>query len=278
MKRYLVIKVNFDSRPSMLNIRNNKDWAEEIQAQNHNSQIANIASILAEYGTHDSVGRLKNFQDFGNLPFSISLFDNKFLIQIRDAFTVGAYYPALTGATSFGERILNHLMLQLRDFYKDTPEYKKVYNKESFQDWHLPINTLESWNVLLPDVVKDFKALADIRNHKAVHFNPETDQNDREYALEAIHTLIAIIYNQFGALGIQPWFIPTTKGGFFIKKEAEELPFIKTVYLPNCVLVSPYHKIVEVKLTERGLVPIIEDPVNEDTEITDEEFANIYNK
>jgi len=33
------------------------------------------------------------------------------MTHVRDAFTIGAYYPALTGAAALGERIINHLMI-----------------------------------------------------------------------------------------------------------------------------------------------------------------------
>jgi len=45
--------------------------------------------------------------------------------------------------------------LILRDDYKGTPEYKRIYQKNSFVDWDIPIKTLESWEILLPDVVEN---------------------------------------------------------------------------------------------------------------------------
>jgi hypothetical protein len=93
------------------------------------------------------------------------------------------------------------LILKLRGFYTNTPEYKKVYQKSSFDNWQVAINTLESWNVLLPNVVVLYRELAEIRNQKAIHFNPETDENDREPSLKTIHLLSEIIQTQFGAFG-----------------------------------------------------------------------------
>ena len=61
-------------------------------------------------------------------------------------------YPALTGACALGERILNYLILNLRDDFHSTPEYKQVYRKDSFDQWDAPINALASWGVLLPEV------------------------------------------------------------------------------------------------------------------------------
>ena len=89
---------------------------------------------------------------------------------------MGAYYPALTAACALGERILTYLMLNLRDDFKAHPQYKRVYRRESFEKWDLAIDTLEVWDVLLPEVVTSFRELRDRRN-KAIHFRPEVDQN-----------------------------------------------------------------------------------------------------
>ena len=104
---------------------------------------------------------------------------------------MGGYYPALTAACSLGERILNHLILILRDDYRHTPEFKTVYRKNSFDNWDVPIDTLESWDVLLPKVAKEFRCLKDMRN-KAIHFRPEVDRNDRDLALRAVKCLQAV--------------------------------------------------------------------------------------
>jgi hypothetical protein len=38
--------------------------------------------------------------------------------------------------------VLNHLLLALRGDYQHTPEYKRVYRKDSFDDWNVPIDAL----------------------------------------------------------------------------------------------------------------------------------------
>jgi hypothetical protein len=78
---------------------------------------------------------------------------------------------------------------------------------------------------------------------------------------------------QFAAWGPQPWFLPG-QGEMYIKKEWEQKPFVRRVYLPNCCLVGPRH-IVE------QLFPIVK--VNdkfdyEDREVTDEEFCALRAK
>lgn len=87
----------------------------------------------------------------------------------------------------------------LRELYRNTPEYKKVYRKDSFYDWELAIDTLNSWRILSDNVSLMYRDLIDIR-HKSLHFRPETNRNDRELALKAIKKFNDIIINQFAGL------------------------------------------------------------------------------
>jgi len=164
-------------------------------------------------------------------------------------------------------------VLELRDSHKATPEYKAVYRKHSFDNWDIPIKTLTAWKVLQPEVVTAFNELEKIR-HAAIHFRPDVDHNDRELALSAVQTLGRIIDGQFSAFGAHPWFIPNTPGTAFLRKASEANPFIRTIYIPNCQLVGPYHKIG----ARDGKWILIDDFEYEYKEVTDEEFADLFNK
>jgi len=260
MKRYRLLSsdIDIDSRPAILKMEIEPIQKEAIQQQ-----------LLQEYGVYAAETKLQNFINLDSKPLSIVAFHNKFLNQIRVSFVMGAYYPALTAACSLGERILNHLILLLRQDFIGTPEYKKVYRKASFDNWALAIDTLEGWNVLLPNAVNHFRTLSQVRN-RAIHFNPETDHNDRPLALEAISLLNLIIAEQFSAFGSQLWFIPIP-GESYLKKEAEQNPFIKKVYIPQCHLVSPFHRLEWVN--HRFIVQ--DDIEYEDREISDEEFVEL---
>jgi hypothetical protein len=145
-----------------------------------------------------------------------------------------------------------------------------VCGKQSFDNWDIAIDTLASWGVLLPEVADEFRTLKEMRN-KSLHFRPEVDTNDRALALEAIKPLRTIIGNQFSAFGPQPWFIKSIPGEVYIKKASETDPFIKRVYLPNCMLVGYRHKVASV-------VPrfVVNDEFEyEDRDITDEEFSEL---
>jgi hypothetical protein len=270
MKRYRVLSFDFDARANILTLEIRNGWDDDLKKRHRLNKEAVEKSLIVSYGEQDHEAKLQNFLDLGDKPVSILAFHNRFFEQIRTAFVMGAYYPALTAACALGERILNYLLLMLRDYYKHTPEYKTLYSKDSFDNWDVPIDTLESWGILLPDVSRQFRCLRDMRQ-TAVHFRPEVDHNDRELALEAILCLRDIVRNQFSAFGPQPWFIPGIPGESYIKKNWESNPFIREVYLPRCRLVGPKHRIEE-------LAPEVvanDDVQYEDREITDEEFREL---
>lgn len=273
MKRYRVLTFDFDTRVHILTQEIRDQWEDEVKRLHRQNKDAIEKNLVSFYGAEAQEAKRQNFIELGDKPLSILAFHNRFFEQIRTAFVIGAYYPALTAVCALGERILNHLLLILRDNYKHTPEYKAVSRKDSFDNWDVPIDTLESWNVLLPDVTKEFRRLKDMR-HKAIHFRPEVDRNDRALALEAIRCLREIIRNQFSAFGSQPWFITSIPGEIYIKKSWESNPFIQKVYLPNCLAVGPRHQV-------KALVPqiVVKDSFQyEEREVTDEEFSELRNK
>ena len=271
MKRYRILGMDFDARVNLLNMPIGDQATPEVNQLMLNNQQLVRGGLLTEYGVNDSAQKLQNFRELGPALPSVLTFHNNFMRQIRNSFVIGSYYPTLTGACALGERILNHLLLNLREFYRSTQEYKRVCNKDSFDDWDIPIKTLAAWDVLLPDVVTNFDKLKKQR-HSALHFNPATDHNDRELALSAIKTLAAIINDQFGALEPKPWFIPGNIGIAFIKCESEEVPFVKVVYLPNCRLVGPRHTL---DMSANRWVPR-DGYQYEDRTITDEEFIQLF--
>lgn len=274
MKRYRVLPFfDFDTRVRILSGPIKDEWKEEVKKQRYENRKKVIDRLTAEFGELNKEQKIENFVALDAKPFSIVAFHNRFFDQVRNAFVIGSYYPALTGACALGERILNYLMLTLRDDYKGTPEYKKIYRKESFDDWSIPISALEAWDILLPDVVGTFYKLKDMRT-RAIHFRLETDHNDRELALEAINCLKAIIGSQFSSWGPQPWFITGIPGELYIKQSWEDKPFIKKIYLPNCALVGTKHRI-------EALIPqiVINDKFEyENTQISDEEFCKLRNE
>jgi len=243
MKRYRVLSFDFDTRVYTLTQEIRDYWEDQVKTQHRQNKDTVEKSLVFSYGTQAQDVKRQDFIELGDKPLSVLAFYNRLFDQVRTSFIMGAYYPALTGACALGERILNHLILILRDDYRHTSEYKMVSRKESFDDWNVAIDTLESWKVLLPDVAKLFRDLRNMCN-KAIHFWPEIDHNDRVLALEAIWCLREIIRSQFSVFGPQPWFITNIPGEIYIKKSWESEPFIRRVYLPNCLAVGPKHKVV----------------------------------
>jgi len=270
MKRYRVLASDFDTRANILNTDIKNDWELQVKAQWEHNKNQIKEGIIAEFGAYSAFDKIKNFIDLGAYPISILAFHNKFLHQARRAFVIGAYYPALTSACALGERILNQLILHLREYFKATQEYKNVYRKNSFDNWDLAIDTLTAWQILLPDVVKLFQELKEIR-HRSIHFNPETDTNDRELSLDSMLKLSKIIQRQFSALGTQPWFIEGIPGAAYIKRESQDSPFVKEIILPNCSLVGPLHTLEK---SPKGWV-VHDNHEYEDRELSDQEFAEL---
>lgn len=272
MKRYRILAFfDFDSRVLTLTDPIRDDWDETIKELHHQNRQRTVAELSRAYGALDADKKLQNFIDIGKKPMSVLAFHNAFFEQVRSAFVSGNYYPAMTGACALGERILNHLILTLREDFRSTTAYKKIYKKKSFDDWSLAIDTLIAWDVLLPQVQVDFRRLMHMRN-QAIHFRPETDQNDRELALRSILCLQQIIGEQFSGFGSQPWFITGVPGEIYIRKSWESQPFIKAVYLKNGPRVSVRHTIESV---HPGLRIVDPELLNEGEPISDQEFSTL---
>jgi hypothetical protein len=269
MKRYRNFGFDFDTSVHSLTLDIQDSWEEHVKALHRKNRDETERWLVQVYGESSFKHKRQNFIDLGPKPLSILAFHNRFFEQIRVSFVMGAYYPALTASCALGERILNYLILILRDEFKITTEYKRVHNKDSFDNWDTAIDTLEAWDVLLPEVVIEFRKLRDGRN-RAIHFRPEVDANDRTLALEAIANLGRILGNQFCAFGPQPWFITGVPGEIYIKKEWEIRPFIQKVYLPNCLAVGPSHKV-------ESVMPWVvkDDYLYEEREVSDDEFCSL---
>lgn len=269
MKRYRVLSFDFDARVHALTLDVQDHWEDSVKESHRASREQTERGLIRQFGEEAAERKRQNFIDLGAKPLSILAFHNRFFEQVRVAFVMGAYYPALTGACALGERILNHLVLALRDAFKHTAQYKHIYRKGSFDNWELAIDTLQAWDILLPEVVAEFRTLRDRRND-AVHFRPDVDQNDRALALAAIGCLGRILAAQFSAFGRRPWLITCVPGESYVKRAWESRPFISKVYLPNCAELGPDH-IVESLMPWR-----IRDAAEYDTrEVTDDEFCEL---
>jgi hypothetical protein len=272
MKRYRILSFDFDTSNNILDIEIKDDWEESTKTLWKKNKKAVIDGLISKYGADNQAIKIKEYRQLSYKPFSVIAFHNNFFKQIRDSFVMGCYYPALVASCALGERILNQLILKLRHEFTNYANFNKISKKKSFCNWDLAINTLDTWGVLLPEVVQLFNELKVLR-HKAIHFNPEIDHNDRDLSLESIKLISNIIESQFGLMG-QPWFIKEIRNATFISKKAEAIPFVKHILIPNCVKVGPYHKL-------KGGIKnwIVEDNFNyPDKEISDSEFCRLLNE
>ena len=162
------------------------------------------------------------------------------------------------------------LIIDLREDFKLSPQYKKIYNNESFDNWDLAINTLEYWGILLPEVIVKYKKLKAIRNF-SLHFNINTAVNDRNEALNIIKLMQEIIELQFSTLKRQPWILYDVPGEVYLKKEYENNPFVKHFLIPNSLYVGYKHKVESINPQW-----IINDNFSyEEKVISDNEFCNL---
>jgi len=163
MRRYRVLRYDFDTRAHWLSMTIADDWEPKVKQMHWQNRLSILDGLMSEYGRDELAAKVVNFIDLGPTPLSVVAFHNKFAYQARVAFVMGSYYPALTASCALGERILNHLIRALREYFRRTEEYKRVHRKDSFDDWQLAIDTLERWEVLLPEAVTAFRGLAEVR-------------------------------------------------------------------------------------------------------------------
>jgi len=271
MKRHLVFSMTYDSRAILLE-EINPSWEETVQEQHRVNYRKLVAELEYELGAHDFEQKLTNFKELGPAPFSIVAHYTAWFRQSRYAFIHGFYYAALTSVCALGERIFNHLILDLRENYKHKRTYPKVSRKNSFCDWYTAIDVLAEWRVFIHvDVEPGFRKLADIR-HRSIHYNSATYSSLRDDALLALNTLSRIINMQFGTFE-NKWLIDGTIGHFFLNKEAEDNPFIKHYFLPQSPLVGP---LFSVNLVQ-GQWLFFDYKDYGDSTLTDEEFRQQYN-
>lgn len=266
MKRYRIIAFSFDTKIDYL--ESIEDTYETNPSAGLKNQIENFKNRLKEqYGARNFENKLQNLRDIGSKKFSIISHHNLLIEEIRNSFINENYYPALTSACALGERILNHLIIDLRDYYTDTVENTKIKKYKSNSNWKQMISIINDWNFITPDVAIEFGKLSGLRN-RAVHFNPEIIDDLRTNALNSILCIQKILFEQFSAFGNQPWFITEIPGEIYIKSEWELNPFIIKYYLPNSIYVGYNHKI-------KNLNPFEIEDINiyENTETTDEEFV-----
>lgn len=119
MRRFRIPGMDFDSRALTLEPIP-EHWEEQVKILHRQNQERTIGRLKAQYGEAGFDQKLANFRELGSMPFSVVAFHNRFQRQARQAFVHGQYYPALTATCALSERVLNHLVIGLRDDYKSS--------------------------------------------------------------------------------------------------------------------------------------------------------------
>jgi hypothetical protein len=270
-RRYHPFSFDFDSTP--LSLKDPEEhWSEDAKRLHIKGRAQIVERLKLEHGTRHIERIIKNTADLGPKSMSLVSYHNELHEQARRSFVTAAYYPALVAACALGERILNHLVLDLRNHFKASPHYKKVYRKASFDDWPFVVAILTDWQVLASDVGKNFLALGELRN-RSIHFNPNTYQSLRDDALAALSPLDKIIAKQFGYFGGQPWFIDDTPGAQFVKRASESDPFVQHYIIPRSGFVGPLYGM---EMIREGHLHHLDYADYGDEDLTDEEFAKRF--
>lgn len=199
--------------------------------------------LILMFGEHEFSKKFKRWKSI-NPPclYIIEEYVDKLNITI-DAYSCGYFYPAMTSACALGERILNRLLLKTKKHFKSNQFYKKVYNKDSFNDWDFMIKVLADWKILNKELVDIFAKLKEFRND-SIHYNE--NYNFKKNTLIAINYLIEAINNLFGVMKRTDIFwIFNVPGEIWLKSEAENLPFVKEFIISHCYQAHAIHQIDE---------------------------------
>jgi hypothetical protein len=264
--------VDFDTRNVVLDLEIQEEWDVEIKAMWEENKAGVRANLLAEFGPLDADAKLDNYRSMGPAPWSVVFEHSALLRQVRSSFAHGAFYPALVGACALGERLLHQLVhALLEDFVNDPATTKRVRAGNLGNEWGTLIRVLEGWGIL-DGVVADIYRELESRRHAAVHFDPGLKAAGRDSALSALIAIQEIVQHIFEPHGGPPRYIANIAGASYIALEAEREPLIRHIYLPNCALVSPAHRL-EADESVLGGWRVYDDPGYPCDSLTDEQFA-----
>lgn len=251
MKRYRWTSFYIDTMRNALGDQRAIDHAKEYVAQNH--------------GQIDTENKYIRWLELEPPALCAPVEWHDLLREVEFSYIHGDFYPALTSACCLGERILNHLVINLRDYFKDSPRYKEVHAKESFQDWNRSIDILSEWNVLNDEQTGLFNELLELRN-PAIHFGNLEELQEK--AKEAINLVYSITSKMFGQVSGHFFICP---GEFYVSSNETEIPLVKEFIIPHCHLVGYKHRIEP----RNGEPTIVDDEVYDDQPLSDEEFIGL---
>ncbi len=271
-RRYLPIIVTFDTRNLVLDLDIQDDWDGQIKASWDRNKAQVRDELQAEFGTIDAEAKLDNYRAMGSAPWSIVFEHSVLLRQVRNAFAHGDFYPALVGASALGERLLHQLVHALRrDYINHSASTKAVKSGNLKNEWGSLIDVLQGWGVLDDETADAYRDLED-RRHAAVHFDPRPEAVGRESALAALLDLQQIVERVLAPHGGPPRYIDGISGNSYLSLDAEDEPIVRRIFIPNCALVSPAHR-MEPDESFPGGWRVYDDDDYDCAALSDDEFA-----
>lgn len=222
--------------------------------------------ITLNYGSANTMEKFDRWYSLNPPDLCAPVSYHELMREVEGAYIRGDYYPALTSACCLGERILNHLAIELKEYYSSSPHYKDIARKDSIQDWEKAIRILSDWEVINNQQATDFAKLLSLRN-PAVHFGNVKDRSST--AFEALNLIYSVTKSLFGySIPVFFW----APGEIYISYEKESDPFTKTFLLPHCVKVGYNH---EVRSVELGSIETYDPGPYPNGHIRDEEFVEL---
>jgi len=257
MKRYRWLSFFIDTQRNILNVPGLSDTQREIQINQFREQVRFF------HGEADLEGKLERWLKVAPPALCTPVAYHELLRETEKAYIGGDFYPALTAACCIGERILNELLISLREDHRSSPHYKKIYRIESIDNWPQAIEILKDWGCINEKVAINFTALLQLRN-PSIHYGNITG---REHdSLKSLNLIYEITNDLFGMSHPRYFWGP---GEMYVKKEYESDPLTKVFILPSCFLVGHKYEIRDVE----GVATIFDNFDYPDREISDDEFA-----
>jgi hypothetical protein len=194
--------------------------------------------LRSEWGEFEFESKLKRFVQLDLSFLGIPEEYYELLQPVVASYCCGYFYPAMTSAGALGERILNRLIIKLRDHFKSSDYYKKIWNKDSFDQWDLPLSILNEWGIISAGVKSAFQRLQKYRN-ESIHYNEGYDFETNSH--DAVKALADIINNQFNYINRKDLFcVFDMPGEIWVKSTVVNDPFIKEFVLPHCLQLTPF--------------------------------------
>ena len=224
---YRVVSFALDTRSQALKGHPGSPWALQMKE-----------SLIEDWGARDSEEKIARFIDLGISLLGLPEEYYYLLNQIISAHCCGHFYPAMTAAGSLGERILNRLILRTRGHFKGHRTYKRVWNKDSFDNWDVPIDALREWGVITDEVAGHFGALKEYRND-SIHYNEGYDfAGNSQKAVSLLGDIVCAVFGYTHRKDL--FWIFDVPGEIWLRTSVEDDPFVKEFILDHCVQATAY--------------------------------------